>query len=101
MIPRALLLPALLGLVQAQDATITSNAPVGAVATPDALPLEDLRNIEIPTYTETPGLASNVITYVAATATAAAAAEQKESPLSVFVSLPSLNHTYRTIADDL
>jgi hypothetical protein len=56
------------------------------VPTPDAVPLDFLRDVEVPVYTVTPGLDSDIVYYASATAIQAAASQQSESPLSVFVS---------------
>lgn len=69
MLRRALLLPVLAGLVRSQD-----------------IPIDDLVDVEIPTYTSTPGLTAAISTYATATAVAAASADQTATPLSVFVS---------------
>jgi len=79
MLRRALLLPALAGLVSCQTTTSYDINP-----TPDALPLDDLVDVAVPTYTETPGLDSDIVYYASATAISAAAADATESPLSVF-----------------
>lgn len=79
------LIPAVVGLVAAQSATITDTSSYDVVPTPDALPLDDLRDVDVPTYTVNPGLDSDIIFYATATAIATAAAEQIETPLSVFV----------------
>jgi hypothetical protein len=81
------LAPVLAGLVIAQDATTISGSSYDVVPTPDAVPLDFLRDVEVPVYTVTPGLDSDIVYYASATAIQAAASQQSESPLSVFVSL--------------
>ena len=78
--------PVLLGLALAQDVITTDSTTYDVVPTPDAVPVEFLRDVEVPTYTITPGLDSDIIYYASETAIQAAAAQQTESPLSVFVS---------------
>lgn len=83
----ALAAPVLAGLVAAQDsAAASSTTSYDVVPTPDALPIDFLRDVDVPVYTSIPGLDSDIIFYATATAIQAAAAEQSESPLSVFVS---------------
>lgn len=82
MLRRALLVPALVGFVHSQPvANSDSYAPV---ATADALPIDDLRDVEVPTYTETPGLASAIVFYATETAIAAVQADVTQDPLSQF-----------------
>ena len=78
--------PVLLGLALAQDVITTDSTTYDVVPTPDAVPVDFLRDVEVPTYTITPGLDSDIIYYASETAIQAAAAQQTESPLSVFVS---------------
>lgn len=81
--------PVLLGLALAQDVITTDSTTYDVVPTPDAVPVDFLRDVEVPTYTITPGLDSDIIYYASETAIQAAAAQQTESPLSVFVSCNS------------
>jgi hypothetical protein len=81
------LAPLLAGLALAQDATTFSGSTYDIVPTPDAVPLDFLRDVEVPVYTATPGLDSDIIYYASATAIEAAASQQSESPLSLFVSI--------------
>ncbi|KAH0276864.1 hypothetical protein KCU91_g3576, partial [Aureobasidium melanogenum] len=76
--------PVLLGLALAQDVITTDSTTYDVVPTPDAVPVDFLRDVEVPTYTITPGLDSDIIYYASETAIQAAAAQQTESPLSVF-----------------
>jgi homoserine acetyltransferase len=78
--------PVLLGLAFAQDAIAANSTTYDVVPTPDAVPVDFLRDVEVPTYTINPGLDSDIIYYASETAIQAAAAQQTESPLSVFVS---------------
>ncbi|KAG9858240.1 hypothetical protein KCU98_g1048, partial [Aureobasidium melanogenum] len=76
--------PVLLGLGFAQDLITADSTTYNVVPTPDAIPVDFLRDVEVPTYTITPGLDSDIIYYASETAIQAAAAQQTESPLSVF-----------------
>ncbi|KAH0378942.1 hypothetical protein KCU92_g8453, partial [Aureobasidium melanogenum] len=76
--------PVLLGLAFAQDAIAANSTTYDVVPTPDAVPVDFLRDVEVPTYTINPGLDSDIIYYASETAIQAAAAQQTESPLSVF-----------------
>lgn len=78
--------PVLLGLTIAQDAITLDSTTYDVVPTPDAVPVAFLREVEVPVYAITPGLDSDIIYYASETAIQAAAAQQTESPLSVFVS---------------
>lgn len=84
MLRRALLVPALVGLARSQP--VASSDTYAPVAAPDALPIDDLRNVDVPTYTETPGLASAIVSYATETAIAAVQADVTQDPLSQFVS---------------
>nr|POF15324.1 hypothetical protein CFP56_42213 [Quercus suber] len=77
-------LPALARLVAAQEVTTIDDVSYDVVPTPDALPLDDLRNVEVPTYTSIAGLTAEIISYATATAVAAASEEQSETPFTVF-----------------
>lgn len=78
----AALLPLLAGLAIAQP--VSNTIPANVNPTPDALPLDFLANVEIPTYTTIDGLSSQDIPYATETAIAAVVAAQSETPLSVF-----------------
>lgn len=73
------ILPLLAGLAAAIPVS-TTETPTNVNPTPDALPLDFLANVEIPTYSTS----SKDVPYAAATAIAAVAAAQSETPLSVF-----------------
>lgn len=88
MLRRALLVPALVGLARSQP--VASSDTYAPVAAPDALPIDDLRNVDVPTYTETPGLASAIVSYATETAIAAVQADVTQDPLSQFVSASDL-----------
>lgn len=80
-----LLLQAFVAVVKAQSATPTSTGiPADAVATPDALDIEAIRDIPEPTYTIVDGLMSQDIEYAISTALESVVADITESPLSVF-----------------
>nr|POF02219.1 hypothetical protein CFP56_65484 [Quercus suber] len=81
------ILPALVRLIAAQEAKTIDDVSYEVLPTPDALPIDDLRTVDVPTYTSTPGLTAEIISYVTATAVAAASVEQSETPFSVFVSI--------------
>ena len=83
-------MPALAVLAAAQNATITSSVSYDPVATPDALPIDELRTVDVSTYTSTLGLFSDISSYRTATAVASASIEQSESPLSVFPAVISV-----------
>ena len=77
----SILLPALASLAFAQDSVAVADNPD---PTPDALPLEDLRDITVPTYTEVIGVTAQDIPYATASAIAVVASEVAATPLSVF-----------------
>ncbi|KAK4541626.1 hypothetical protein LTR36_007770 [Oleoguttula mirabilis] len=81
---------ALAALATAQNSTITSSVSYDPVATPDTLPIDDLRDFEVPTYTSIQGLSSQNVAYATSTAIASASIEQSESPLSVFPAVTSV-----------
>lgn len=94
------LAPALAGLVRAQASTITSTISdviYDVLPTADALPFDDLLDIEPPTYTSVDGLSSEITSYVTATAIASASADVNASPLSVFVSPPIIISKFRAL----
>jgi hypothetical protein len=76
MVRLALFASAVVGLVAAQ----------GSADAPDALPIDDLASVEVPTYTIPAGLDSDFVPYASETAIAAAAADVTADPLTVFVS---------------
>ncbi|GME26961.1 carbohydrate-binding-like protein [Neofusicoccum parvum] len=77
--------PLFAGLAAAAPVTTAStDTPTNVNPTPDALPLDFLADVEIPTYSTLDGLLSQVIPYATPTAIAAVAAAQSETPLSVF-----------------
>lgn len=77
---QSVLLPALAGLAFAQDVSVADNpAP-----TPDALPIEDLRDVPVPTYTVATGVTAQDIPYATASAVSVIASEVAATPLSVF-----------------
>ncbi|KAL1633160.1 hypothetical protein SLS56_003022 [Neofusicoccum ribis] len=77
--------PLIAGLAAAAPVTTAStDTPANVNPTPDALPLDFLADVEVPTYTTLDGLLSQVIPYATPTAIAAVAAAQSETPLSVF-----------------
>ncbi|KAG9676699.1 hypothetical protein KCU99_g9168, partial [Aureobasidium melanogenum] len=78
------LVPVLLGLALAQNATTGDGTTYDVVPTPDAVPIDYLMDVEVPVYTITPGLDSDIIYYTSETAIQAASAQQTESPFSVF-----------------
>ncbi|KAI4723998.1 hypothetical protein E4T49_08281 [Aureobasidium sp. EXF-10728] len=78
------LAPVFLGLTLAQNAITTDGTTYDVVPTPDAVPVDFLRDVDVPVYTVTPGLDSDIIYYASETAIQAASAQQTESPLSVF-----------------
>lgn len=80
------LVPVLLGLALAQNATTGDGTTSDVVPTPDAVPIDYLMDVEVPVYTITPGLDSDIIYYTSEIAIQAASAQQTESPFSVFVS---------------
>ncbi|KAL1620449.1 hypothetical protein SLS56_009680 [Neofusicoccum ribis] len=77
----AALLPLLAGLAAAAPVA-TTDIPTNP--TPDALPLDFLASVEIPTYSTLEGVSSQDVPYATPTAIAAVAAAQSETPLSVF-----------------
>ena len=64
---RHVLQPALAGLAFAQDQAADADTPR---ATPDALPIDDLRDIPVPTYTVATGVKEQDIPYATAAAIA-------------------------------
>ncbi|KAF4545981.1 Carbohydrate-binding protein [Lasiodiplodia theobromae] len=84
----AALLPLLAGLAVAKPIAATTEAP--SSATPDALPIDFLANVEIPTYSTIEGVSSQDIPYATPTAIAAVKADQSETPLSVFPAATSV-----------
>lgn len=76
------LLPVLAGLAFAQDDTLS--VADNPAPTPDALPLEDLRDIPVPTYTVVPDVASQDVPYAPSSAIAAVSSAVAATPLSVF-----------------
>lgn len=77
----SILLPALASLAFAQDPVAVADNPD---PTPDSLPLEDLRDIPVPTYTVATGVAEQDIPYATSSAIAVITAEIAATPLSVF-----------------
>ena len=77
----SLLFPALASLAFAQDPVAVADNPD---PTPDALPLEDLRDIPVPTYTVATGVLEQNIPYATESAVAVVASEVAATPLSVF-----------------
>ena len=77
----SILLPALASLAFAQDPVAVADNPD---PTPDSLPLEDLRDIPVPTYTVATGAIEQDIPYATSSAIAVVAAEIAATPLSVF-----------------
>lgn len=77
----SILLPALASLAFAQDPVAVADNPD---PTPDSLPLEDLRDIPVPTYTVATGVLEQDIPYATESAVAVIAAEIAATPLSVF-----------------
>jgi hypothetical protein len=76
------LLPALASLAFASDDTISvSDNPA---PTPDALPLEDLRDIPVPTFTIATGVTAQDIPYATASAISEVSSQVAATPLSVF-----------------
>lgn len=74
------LLPALAGLAFAQDQVAEADSPL---ATPDALPIDDLRDIPVPTYTEVPGVTEQAIPYATASAISEVSEAMTATPLTV------------------
>jgi hypothetical protein len=77
----SVLLPALASLAFAQDPVAVADNPD---PTPDALPIEDLRDIQVPTFTEATGVTAQEIPYATASAIAVITSEVAATPLSVF-----------------
>lgn len=77
----SLLFPALASLAFAQDPVAVADNPD---PTPDSLPLEDLRDIPVPTYTVATGVLEQNIPYATESAVAVVASEVAATPLSVF-----------------
>ena len=75
----SILLPALASLAFAQDPVAVADNPD---PTPDSLPLEDLRDIPVPTYTIATGVVEQDIPYVTSSAIAVVAAPKKRTMLS-------------------
>lgn len=75
------LLPALASLALAQDPVAVADNPD---PTPDALPLDDLRDIPVPTYTVATGVTAQDIPYATSSAIAVVVSEVAATPLSVF-----------------
>jgi hypothetical protein len=75
-----ILLPALASMVFADDVAVADNP----AATPDALPLDDLRDIPVPTYTIATGVTKQDIPYATSAAIVVVASEVAATPLSVF-----------------
>ncbi|KAM0714476.1 hypothetical protein Q7P37_010263 [Cladosporium fusiforme] len=76
------LLPALASLAFAQDETLS--VADNPAPTPDALPIEDLRDIPVPTFTVLVDAASQDIPYAPSSAIAAVSSQFAATPLSVF-----------------
>jgi hypothetical protein len=68
--------------------SLLASAVVGLVAAqaPDALPLDDLASVEVPTYDIPQGLDSDFVPYSPSDAIAAAADDIQSDPLTTFVS---------------
>lgn len=81
---RSLLVLQSLAVLAASQSTTLSDIPADANRTPDALPLDFLRDVPAPTYSTTEGVLSQDVPYATATAIAAASAEQIATPLSIF-----------------
>jgi hypothetical protein len=77
----SVLLPALASLAFAQDPVAVADNPD---PTPDALPIEDLRDIQVPTFTEATGVTAQEIPYATASAIAVITSEVAATPLSIF-----------------
>jgi hypothetical protein len=75
------LLPALASLAFADDTISVSDHPA---PTPDALPLEDLREIPVPTFTVATGVTAQDIPYATASAIADVSSQVAATPLTVF-----------------
>jgi hypothetical protein len=75
-----IMLPALASLAFADDTAVADNP----AATPDALPIEDLRDIPVPTYTVATGVTAQNIPYATSSAMAVVSSEVAATPLSVF-----------------
>ena len=65
-----------------------ASAVVGLAAAqaPDALPIDDLASIEVPTYTIPLGLDADIVPYSKSDALAAVEDDIQDAPLTVFVS---------------
>jgi hypothetical protein len=77
----SVLLPALASFAFAQDSVAVADNPD---PTPDALPIEDLRDIPVPTYTIATGVTAQEIPYATSSAIAVVVSEVAATPLSVF-----------------
>ncbi|GME38770.1 carbohydrate-binding-like protein [Neofusicoccum parvum] len=75
-----ILLPALVVLAASQSASTTADVN----PTPDAIPVDFLKDVEPPTYSTATGLLSQDVPYTTASVVAAASAAVMETPLSVF-----------------
>ncbi|OJD40574.1 carbohydrate-binding-like protein [Diplodia corticola] len=84
----AVLLPLLAGLAAAKPIAATTEA--ASNPTPDALPVDFLANVAIPTYSTIDGVSSQDVPYATPTALAAASADQAETPFSVFPAATSV-----------
>ncbi|EOD50534.1 putative carbohydrate-binding -like protein [Neofusicoccum parvum UCRNP2] len=83
--------PLIAGLAAAAPVTtVSTDTPANVNPTPDALPLDFLADVEVPTYSTLDGLLSQVIPYATPTAIAAVAAAQSETPLSVFPAVTTI-----------
>ncbi|KAL0256097.1 hypothetical protein SLS55_008489 [Diplodia seriata] len=83
----AALLPLLAGLAAAKPIATTEAA---SNPTPDALPVDFLANVAIPTYSTLEGVSSQDVPYATPTALAAVSADQAETPFSVFPAATSV-----------
>lgn len=81
-----LLLPALACLASAKEDSTAGSVSVAdhPAATPDALPLEDLRDIPVPTHSEAKGVTAQDIPYATSAALSSVSAQIAATPLSVF-----------------
>ena len=77
----SILLPALASLAFAQDSVAVADNPD---PTPDSLPLDDLRDIPVPTYTVATGVLEQDIPYATSSDIAVVSSEVAATPLSVF-----------------
>ncbi|KAM0716755.1 hypothetical protein Q7P37_008200 [Cladosporium fusiforme] len=97
-----LLLPALACLASANEDSTAGAVSVAdhPAATPDAIPLEDLRDIPVPTYKTATGVTAQEIPYATSAAMSSVSAQVAATPLSVFPAATDVPINAAGSADD-